>query len=1055
MTQRAQIIDITKSYLPGDPNAFVQNLINTEREDGEEKAFPVLPYEGVNFLPTSYGYKSYFGTNSVLDIDPLTSRTQAVFSYQLPNYQTRLIALCEDGIWVCNANVASSAWTHSVVFDLVTPPIYDPAVYEEWTWCVIENVLYMYQQGRASAWKTAIVTNELAIQTHTPTFLTMSGQMGIFKAGTRLGFWDSANSISWSSNLDLTDFTPSIENMAGNTIFGAIVGRIVTIKAQGEGFVVYSTKSIVGATFSQTGNLLWDAKKVLDDSGIAYSRAVTAGKTDNEHYVFSISGIHSIGKYNSLAGKYETETILPELYDYLKESRDPVYLSILQDRQLCFSVINSDYIYGRQSFYIGVADPLETVIDWYVPSEDHATGDYTLLPAQLWEIIKEEMSIRRRRENGIWIPVYSSKLTRMDTAYYAWWYSFIEGSTVGLLDYRDYDTSLASFPDIDTSFISTNLAPPITSSKYGTQLTYTNIRAFQGQFMGGPNNIRTDVYNERLIWAQKDEWDYFKTHQLANKTRILSLSQLEASVSNPHTIYTSGNGWTAESVDEYGRPTVATKVVGTMPTGEGNQEWLTTKGPTADAAKEIILRKTFTKGFRITKRVSIVYTGVPGTAQLTSLTNTGDIVGATHLYNAWAVDGAKSRYGLMAAVSIIGYGDTAFAAVTDLASKLAAIYSPTASDISYMDAHGNNPFLYVQRDLKDPIVVADGGGYIIKFSNYTDKWYYHDLNTFEGTTVNGTTDITTYTTYTAGGAVTGDVTTTYTIEEIDQNMGYSELYMLVTHWDLVQPGLYGAWTHLSRIAAGAMTPKVWDNNYTVDGGLGRDRIEHYSVYKAVEMADLQNGTQGDIIAFDSDPNGTAYDPITGYELEGITTNIPDFVLPGTSFLLQTGSIEAVYPTFVGAIVYDLYLKKWGKYKGDHKHLVETTPVNTAPFGSIGYTDLGVDAGIFDASGNIYTFDTTPTESWMRWGKIGQYRLGMTDILEVKTSHRTPMNSTIQVDSSMDGKVIDMSLSLYFHYWDEVICEALPDISARWHTVKISGNYDLTGLEIRSTMAGRR
>ena len=82
MTQRAQIIDITKSFLPGDPNAFVQNLINTDREDGEEKAFPVLPFEGYNFLPTPYGYKSYFGTNSKLGLSTLASRVQWVLSYQ-------------------------------------------------------------------------------------------------------------------------------------------------------------------------------------------------------------------------------------------------------------------------------------------------------------------------------------------------------------------------------------------------------------------------------------------------------------------------------------------------------------------------------------------------------------------------------------------------------------------------------------------------------------------------------------------------------------------------------------------------------------------------------------------------------------------------------------------------------------------------------------------------------------------------------------------------------------------------------------------------------------
>ena len=48
MAQKAQVIDVTKSYIPGDPNAFPENLVNTSQEDGEEKAPPVIPFEGNN-----------------------------------------------------------------------------------------------------------------------------------------------------------------------------------------------------------------------------------------------------------------------------------------------------------------------------------------------------------------------------------------------------------------------------------------------------------------------------------------------------------------------------------------------------------------------------------------------------------------------------------------------------------------------------------------------------------------------------------------------------------------------------------------------------------------------------------------------------------------------------------------------------------------------------------------------------------------------------------------------------------------------------------------------
>lgn len=381
MAQNAKVIDLTRSYVPGDPNAFPQNMGFTQSEDRPEQEPPILAYEGYNFLPTHYGYRSYFGTNSTLDVGALASRAQFVLSYQLPNYQTRLIALCEDGIWVVNANVADSAWTQAVVFNLNTPaPFYQTDVFEEWTWCVIENVLYMYQQGRSVVYKTAIVTNELAIQSFTPSFLNMAGQMGIFKAGTRLGFWDSANSTSWSSNLDLTDFTPSIENMAGNAIFADIVGRIVTVKSHGDGWIIYTTKSIVGVKLDIAGNLLWDARKIFDNIGISYGRAVTFGQSDNEHFAYTTSGIYMIGKYNAISGKHDVQPIATELFDFLRESRDPVIMDSVNSRWLFFQLTDQRYIQGRISFTTTIVDPTKTTL---LLGDAYWEGDVADLPSTI------------------------------------------------------------------------------------------------------------------------------------------------------------------------------------------------------------------------------------------------------------------------------------------------------------------------------------------------------------------------------------------------------------------------------------------------------------------------------------------------------------------------------------------------------------------------------------------------------------------------------------------------------------------------------------------------
>ena len=210
MAQKAQVIDVTKSYIPGDPNAFPENLVNTSQEDGEEKTPAVMPFEGYNFLPTPYGYRSYFGTTSRLDVPQVPARVQFILSYQSDTFINNLIALCEDGIWIIDPTANTNTWKHVVVHT------YDSEVFEEWTYCVIENTVYMYKQGKSSVYYTSNTDDvpnglSISIPSFTPSFLNMSGQLGIFWAGTRLGFWDSANSIAWSSNLELGNFTPSQE----------------------------------------------------------------------------------------------------------------------------------------------------------------------------------------------------------------------------------------------------------------------------------------------------------------------------------------------------------------------------------------------------------------------------------------------------------------------------------------------------------------------------------------------------------------------------------------------------------------------------------------------------------------------------------------------------------------------------------------------------------------------------------------------------------------------------------------------------------------------------
>ena len=417
--QGSHVIDVTRSFVVTDPNAFPNNQGYTAQEDSPEKEPPILAYEGVNFLPTSYGYKSFFGTSSLLNIAPLLSRCDRVLLYQFGTYENVLVALCEDGIWTCRPNVVASPWVHNIVQAI--PPV---GTYLEFTYCVIENKLYIYRErtslvhrldplaitppvpqiltagaftigmsytiltpgttdftliGAANSLVGTVFTatgigagtgtagdntpaGTITFVSFTPSFLNMIGQLGIFRANGRLGFWDSANSISWSNVFDHKDFTPSITTLAGNAIFNGVVGRIVTIKAQGDGFIIYSTKSIVGVHYLASGTQLWDATTITDNAGIWYDREVTCGVTELEHYVYTTSGIKKIGAFNALNRSHSFEDIIPDIYDLLKESRQPIYLDFINGRFLVLHLISADYVDAKVSFSYNTIGAIPVII---------------------------------------------------------------------------------------------------------------------------------------------------------------------------------------------------------------------------------------------------------------------------------------------------------------------------------------------------------------------------------------------------------------------------------------------------------------------------------------------------------------------------------------------------------------------------------------------------------------------------------------------------------------------------------------------------------------------
>lgn len=348
MAQTVKYVDLTRSYIPLDPNSFPDGLHIADMQ--EENRVPVMPIDGGNFLPTAYGYKSYFGTEVTLAVDDFLERVDWLLLFQNDSMNNFLIALCDSGIWY-KAGSTSGAWTQAVVL----PHNRDnPLVHYKWTFCVLANVLYCYRENGANFYtiESEVAAPGISINTKTPSFLNMAAQKGIFSAGNRLGMWDSDDSISWSTLDDKENFTPDLETLAGFMKLDQLVGRIVTIRAHGDDFIVYATKSIVHVQKQSESLFLWEPRAVLKDTGIAYPENMVASVPDTVHFAYTPVGLYKIENGSA-------EIIVPEITDFFRNRSEPKYLALSETRYLFVQIMDPDYVTGFPLIVEGEIPALE------------------------------------------------------------------------------------------------------------------------------------------------------------------------------------------------------------------------------------------------------------------------------------------------------------------------------------------------------------------------------------------------------------------------------------------------------------------------------------------------------------------------------------------------------------------------------------------------------------------------------------------------------------------------------------------------------------------------
>lgn len=384
-TSRGMYLELRRPLLIIEPNGMPVNLGRSYIEDRPEEGLPVVPFKALNVMPTPMGYKSFFQPVGFYRDNPDTPdpteglknvHFQDIFSYQTINAYNISIGLAEGGIYAYSGtNVPTSETTDLHYWTKIEEVPFDTGIKFLWTRCVLDNIVYLYHQGDDllyslvdyAEYQERLLSDpdmegiyvsefyQFGIIAKKPTFINMEGQVGIFKADNRLGFWDTDGSVAWSSAINKYDFKPDATTFAGITKFTSVAGSITTIKSCGRGFIIYATASVIRIDPASSSER-WTSTPILTKIGVLYPEQVTNGAEDTTHYFWATSG--GIYEFSGISAKpYE-----PELSAFFRTQGPITYLKYLAGKYLFVDISAQDVTdsgaqrYGRQ-VYDGAGNP--------------------------------------------------------------------------------------------------------------------------------------------------------------------------------------------------------------------------------------------------------------------------------------------------------------------------------------------------------------------------------------------------------------------------------------------------------------------------------------------------------------------------------------------------------------------------------------------------------------------------------------------------------------------------------------------------------------------------
>ena len=166
---------------------------------------------------------------------------------------------------------------------------------------------------------------------------------GISNSNNYLLWWDGLT-VGWSSLVDPTDLTPSVQTGAGSATPQDVKGEIRAIVPVSGGFIIFTTRNAVGALYTNNARAPFVFREISGAGGIDGPEQVTFDAVGGAQFAWTSAGLQKITATSSeIVSAAATDFLAGQIF----ESFDPATLSLTVERMTAQLKVKVAYISSR------------------------------------------------------------------------------------------------------------------------------------------------------------------------------------------------------------------------------------------------------------------------------------------------------------------------------------------------------------------------------------------------------------------------------------------------------------------------------------------------------------------------------------------------------------------------------------------------------------------------------------------------------------------------------------------------------------------------------------